>query len=194
MEPSSVVSVHRAYLTTHERILKLAEGLTETQLGWQAGPTSPAIAFHVWHLARWADHLQAALPGMTEELSRRLGPRLQIWDAEGIEQQWRLANQDLGVNRTGMGVGTTDELHLPQKATLLEYVRRAFAAADQAVQQVDAEQFAAPEQPQGTTDGVRNPEGTVGDALLVHLTHENRHLGMIECLIGLQGAAGTATL
>jgi hypothetical protein len=33
----------------------------------------------------------------------------------------------------------------------------------------------------------------LGDAILSWLVHDSRHLGMIECLLGVQGLRGTAT-
>jgi hypothetical protein len=83
---------------------------------------------------------------------------------------------------------------LPAKAILLDYTRRALAAADRAVQTIDDEDLMAPEQPQPLTAGIWSAGGTVADALFTHLGHENRHLGMIECLLGLQVGSGTATV
>lgn len=34
----------------------------------------------------------------------------------------------------------------------------------------------------------------VADALFTHLCHENRHLGVLEALLGLQVGSGTATV
>jgi hypothetical protein len=36
-------------------------------------------------------------------------------------------------------------------------------------------------------------EAEVGDAVLSWFKHDNRHLGMIECMLGVQGLRGTAT-
>jgi hypothetical protein len=42
------------------------------------------------------------------------------------------------------------------------------------------------------TEGIWG-EGTVGGAILEHIKHDWRHLGMMESLLGLQGQPGTAT-
>lgn len=186
----------RNYCLTHERLLKLADRLTEDQLAWRPTPTAHSIAFHLWHVARWADHLQASIPGMTPALSRKLPPGRQLWEAESLTAQWGFDSTELGVAETGMTmsdeIATT--LPLPAKAILLDYTRRALAAADRAVQTIDDEDFMALEQPQPLTAGIWAEGSTVADALFTHLCHENRHLGMMEGLFGLQAGSGTATI
>ena len=186
--------IRHNYRTTHERILQLVADLSDQQIAWQAAPDTPAIGFHLWHMARWADHLQAAIPGMAQELRSRLGTGQQIWIADQLGTRWQLAGPSLGFDDTGMGMDSTTPLILPAKATLLAYVARAFAAAEQAVDAIDDTLFTAVEQPQSSTEGIRPPDATIGAAVLSHLVHENRHLGMIECLVGLQGRAGSATV
>ena len=39
----------------HDRVLRLAESLAEEELRARPGAHAPSIAFHVWHLARWAE-------------------------------------------------------------------------------------------------------------------------------------------
>jgi hypothetical protein len=186
--------IRRNYHPTHQRILQLVAALSDEQVAWQGAPTAPSIGFHLWHLARWADHLQAAIPGMAAELSQRLGPGEQIWSSELLATRWQLAGASFGFDDTGMGMDPTTPLALPSKAILLAYAERAFAAAEQAVDAIDDALFTAVEQSQPSTDGIRPADATVGAAILTHLVHENRHLGMLECLVGLQGAAGTATV
>jgi hypothetical protein len=83
-------------------------------------------------------------------------------------------------------------LKFPPKDDLLDYVERSFALVAQAVSVIDEAQFNSAEQLQPLTEGVWG-ENTVGDAILEHVVHGNRHLGMMECLLGLQGIPGTAT-
>jgi hypothetical protein len=186
--------LYRSYRTTHERILHLVATLTDAQVTWQPSPTTPSIAFHLWHLARWADHLQTAVPGMHGVLRQRLGTRHQIWETEQLARHWQLADAARGLYDTGMGMAPTTAVDLPAKPMLLTYVQRAFAAAEQALEAIDDALFSESEQPQALTDGLRGADATIGGAIISHLVHENRHLGMIECLVGLQGQAGTATV
>jgi hypothetical protein len=186
--------LHHSYRTTHERILRLVADLSDAQVAWQPAPTTPSIAFHLWHLAHWADHLQAALPGMHPVLGQHLGSRSQIWETDQLARQWQLEDAARGRYDTGMEMDPTIPLGLPAKQAVLSYVQRAFAAAEQGVLAIDDALFSAPEQPQALTDGLRGADATIGGAIVTHLVHENRHLGMIECLVGIQGQAGTATV
>ena len=184
-----------AYRKTHERILTLVERLTDEQLHWRPTPDSLSIAFHIWHIARWADHIQATFPGMTSELGRRLAPGVQIWEAEDQATQWGFASDQLGYAATGMTMPESIAVRLafPPKAKVLAYLSGAFAAVDRALTAIDAEQFDEPEQPQPLTEGIWG-EGTVGDAILAHIIHDNRHLGMVACLVGIQTGSGSATV
>ena len=194
MTRSHAAEIISAYRKTHERIVALIERLADEQLQWRPTPDSLSIAFHVWHIARWADHIQATFPGMTLELGRRLPPGAQIWEAEGLAARWGFASDQLGYAATGMTMPETIAVRLvfPPKATLFAYLSRAFAAVDRGLTAIDDAQFDEAEQPQPLTEGVWG-EGTVGDAILAHLIHDNRHLGMIECLVGIQTGSGSAT-
>src|SRR5262245_7006869 len=101
MARSHAAEIIGAYRKTHTRILALVERLPDEQLHWRATPDSLPVAFHLWHVARWADHLQAALPRMTAELGRRLAPGAQIWDAEGLATRWGFEPAQLGYAATG---------------------------------------------------------------------------------------------
>jgi hypothetical protein len=195
MARSHAAEIIGAYRKTHTRILALAEGMPDEQLQWRATPDSLSVAFHLWHVARWADHLQAALPGMTAELGRRLAPGAQIWDTEGLATRWGFERAQLGYAATGMTMPETVAVSLafPAKDALLAYLAGAFAAIDRSLSAIDDQQFDAAEQPQPLTEGIWG-EGTVGDALLSHLIHDNRHLGMLECLVGIQAGSGSATV
>jgi hypothetical protein len=74
-----------------------------------------------------------------------------------------------------------------------DVLRRALVAAERAVRAIDDEQFCAAEQPQPLTEGIWDAS-TVGDAILSHVVHINRHLGAIECLYGCQVGSGTASV
>jgi hypothetical protein len=195
MATSAAEITIRAYNQAHQRALKLAEQMTDAQLSWQPTPLSHTIAFHLWHTARWADHLQAAIPGMTAELGQRLGSGAEIWEQDGLTARWGFDDERLGFAATGMQMSddVARTLPLPDKATLLVYVRRVFAAAERATGAIDEQQFVADEQPQPLTEGIWGAS-SVGDAILSHTVHCNRHLGAIECLYGCQVGSGTASV
>ena len=194
MPESAHALIIRTYLDTHERILVYLLRLPEAQLIWRPPGGTLSIAWHGWHVARWADNLQASIPGMTPELTRILRPGVEIWETEGLAARWGWDGTKLGWGETGMDMADADaqQLLFPAKDELLDYVARALAQADHNVGAIDREQLESIEQWQPKTDGVWG-EATVGDAVMEHITHECRHLGMMEALLGLQGQPGSAT-
>ncbi|HEY3107627.1 MAG TPA: DinB family protein [Chloroflexota bacterium] len=149
---------------------------------------SDAVRSFVFHLARWADHVHVRLAGETAELSRRLGPRQQLWRAEELAARWGLDAAELGEGETGMLMdeAAAARLPLPSADVLIDYARRAFAASQEAVDAIDEAQFAAPREDD-------EPSKPVGETVVSHLVHNNRHLGEIECLRALLGLRGSAT-
>lgn len=161
---------------THERVLALAADLTDGQLRWRAGPHAPSIGFHLWHLARWADYDAYQLSG-----------RAQVWEARGLASAWGFP-AGLGQFSTGteMGDEAAQDLALPAKATLLDYARAAFTALGEALDALPAGDLLQPIRPPQNED--RKLE-----VVFAYVTHDNRHLGMIEALRGLLDRPGTAT-
>ena len=174
---------------THEAILRIVEDLTDEQVA-VGSPMSPSIAFHVWHVARWADLLQSRMPGMTPALRERLGVCQQLWDKERLAERWGFAGADLGGDATGMGMDddVSASLPLPPKEQLLNYAGRAFEAANTAVEAADEDEMR-----ESCTD-LYGRQTSVGATIISHLAHVNRHLGMIEALRGARGLRGTATV
>ena len=195
MTASCATVIKREHMTTHRRILELATVMSNEQLQWRGSPNSHTSAFHLWHVARWADFLQASIPGMTPTLTNRLGAGNQVWDAEGLAGRWGFDRSEFGYAATGMGM--SDDLArsvaFPEKAAMLAYFQAVLAAIERTLTAIDDDQFAAAEQWQPMTDGIWS-EGTVGNAILAHVLHANRHLGAMECLFGQQTGAGTATV
>ncbi len=190
MTISTATITEYATRRSHEAVLRIVADLTDEHLTWCAGPSAPSIAFHLWHMARWADLLQSRIPGMTEELSRRLGQGDQLWERNGFAAGWGLDPAKLGEGATGMGMNddVSVSLPLPDKEQLLDYARRAFEAANQAVAAVDDVQL------RESCIDLYGRQTSVGAAVLGHLTHVNRHLGMIEALRGVLALRGTATV
>jgi len=169
------------YRLTHEQVLGLVDRLDEPQITWRPNRTTLSIGFHVWHLARWADYLQEMITGDG-----------QIWEAEELARRWGLGGAGLGFAETGMGMSddASASLPLPEKDVLLDYARRAFAAAEQAVTAIGDDSFHRIVQDRHESVG---KEAEIGDIVLNWWKHDNRHLGMIECMLGNQGLHGTAT-
>lgn len=162
---------------TNRRIVLAVGDLTNEQLIWQPGGTTPSIAFHLWHSARWADNDRAVITGQA-----------QVWQMEGYADRWRLTDIPLGEADTGTGLSDDQSagLVLPSKAVLLEYVAAVFVGVDEMLVHLTPDQLASRVT---AVDGQYSVQGL----LFTHLTHTSRHLGMIEALKGLQGLTGTAT-
>src|SRR5215212_774017 len=61
-EDTIAESITGTMIWVHTVSLNITEDLTEAQFGFQLpNSTAPSIAWHVWHVARWADRLQAGL-------------------------------------------------------------------------------------------------------------------------------------
>lgn len=127
---------------------------------------------------------------MTPQMTLRLGERQQIWGAGGYAENWGFTLDKLGYEATGMRMPDDEavDLPFPAREILMEYVRLAFDAANRAADAVDDEQSAL------TGIDLYGREDTVCSAVLGHLIHASRHLGMIEALKGLHGMRGTATV
>ena len=163
----------------HQRLLASVSGLTDEQLRWRPGPHAPAIGFHVFHTARWADYDRQIIGGGA-----------QIWHDRDLASRWDLEAADLGQTSTGMGMGdeASERLILPAKAVLVAYAEEAFTAFDSFVGALSPDQL---------LDLTRPPDAqrrSVQNVLMTHLAHDNRHLGMIEALRGLLGLQGSATV
>ncbi len=184
--------VARRIRGTHKMIFAVTEDLTDAQLAQRPGPTAPPIGWHLWHISRWADRLQASFSG---ETTGSHDPDSEIWAVEGLAAQWGLNPETLGVLETGGGMDHDDAAALPLtgKRALLEYTRQAFSEANQAVASLEDHrlQESRPSilpmlqlSPAGKLAAVSERESTVIGDLLFHLAHANRHLGMIEALRG----------
>lgn len=181
MSTHIMAEVASQYSNTQDDLLELVEGLTDAQIHWTPGPTAPSIGFHLWHMARWADYLQEMINGRGT----------QIWETERLAERWAMASDSLGFANTGMGMDdrVTQALRLPEKVLLLDYVRKTFAAAQRAITHIDDAAF---RKVYPDLHGEGWHDGQIGPIIMTWLTHDNRHTGMIECLIGLQGMSGTA--
>lgn len=181
MADSIMAEISEQYRNAHENLLTLVESLTDEQIGWTPNETTPSIGFHVWHLARWADYLQEILNGRGS----------QLWEKEELATHWNIETKSLGYAQTGMGMDdrTAVTLQIPRKELLLDYARRTFAVAERAVEGITDSEFYKIHE---VFHGENWREGHIGPIIATWMTHDNRHLGMIECLVGVQGVHGSA--
>lgn len=188
MPAPAVYDVLSAYQNLHQVVLKQAEGLTDAQLRWKPENYSTSIGFHLWHLAREADYLKAAILEHYPALGPDFGAATQIWHADKLAEKWGFPPD------TGVGTGMSDEvaasLPIPPKDELLDYLRRAYVAVEAFLELLDTRHA----QLEGIV--VADLKKAVERSrlnLLVFMLHDARHLGMIEVLTGLQTGFGSAT-
>ena len=190
-----LVAIMNYYHDANADALKKVSDLSDEQFAWRPHPACNSVAFLLWHIARWEDHMQATVPGMTDELSRRLLPSQQIWERDQLATKWGFAQLQLGELELGTGFdrNVSDEPPWPQKEILLEYARQTFAAVEHAISFIDEEQFEEIERSQFDNEYMKetmDQSVTVGNAVMEHLVHTYHHLGEIYYLIGLMKQNG----
>lgn len=177
----------RSYARNLREILMLCRSLDETQLRRRM-PGVNLLAHDLWHIARWADHLQSIVSEMTPDLTARLGIRQEIWVAEDLKSRWGLAGLDLGHAETGFGM---DEqvaaiMPLPPTSELLSYAERAIQAATSTVAGLtegDLHQAAhVAEERSDWLDPGQESRGLVFSWVLAYLRHDAEHLGAMKTL------------
>jgi len=156
---------------------------------FRVGPTSmaPSVAFHAWHIGRWVDRHTVCLAAFLDPKA----PTAEVWIARDLANAWGLAGVDLG-DFGGTGAGLDDDasaaLALPEVEEVLAYVNATYAGFDSLLARVEDRHLE-----QKLVDPYGD-ETEVAEMLLNHLSHADRHLGMIEALRGVLGERGTATI
>ena len=191
-----LTAIMNYYRDANADVLKKVSDLSDEQFAWRPHPACNSVAFLLWHIARWEDHMQATVPGMTEELARRLPPSRQIWERDQIAKKWGFAELQLGELDLGTGFdrNASDEPPWPPKEILLEYVRQTFAAVEHAISFIDEEQFEEIERSEFDNEYMKETmeqSATVGNAVMEHLVHTYHHLGEIYYLVGLMKQSRT---
>ena len=189
MSTPALYDVLYSFKDIHKVVLSLADDLNDEQLNWKPEGYSTSIGFHLWHLARETDYLKAAILHHNPQFIPEFGDGMQIWENESLAQRWGFP-EDL---HQTVGTGLSDEvaatLPIPQKDELLGYLRSSYAAIECFIEQLDTKypDFAH------VDEELEKKIEMARLNLLVFLSHDCRHLGMMECLKGLQTGFGSAT-
>lgn len=189
MSPQALYDVLYMFKDIHKVVIEFAESLDEEQLQWKPKGYSTSIGFHLWHLARESDFLKAILLERTPQLGADFGEAKEIWARESLAQKWGFPTK---LNAT-VGTGLSDEvaasLPIPQKAELLDYLRCSYGTLEKFVELLDARypNF------DNADETLKKKLENIRLNLLGFLSHDCRHLGMMECLKGLQTGFGSAT-
>mgnify|MGYP001192833285 CR=1 FL=1 len=173
---------------THRTVLGLAESLEDEQLGWRPAGYSTSIGFHLWHLARESDYLIAAILQRVPQLGPDFGEAQEIWTAKSLAARWGFPPELHETVGTGLSDEAAGQLPLPGRAELLAYLQAAYARVEQFVALLD-DRYPRFADDEALSQKIAN----IRLNLLVFLAHDCRHLGMMECLKGLQTGFGSAT-
>src|SRR5439155_3795249 len=124
---------------THKRVLHVIEDLDDAALHERSGRAN-SIGFNLWHIARWADWLQAQIGGTRGEGDRS------IWEREALPGRWHWDSAKLGASQTGMGMdeSVSAELPLPPKSEIERYARASFSALEGSIAHLDEEMLGTP--------------------------------------------------
>jgi len=173
----------------HRVVIELAESLDDDQLRWRPDDFATSIGFHLWHLARESDYLRSTIVDRVPQLGPEFGPAAEIWVRDGLLERWGFP-PEIG---TAVGTGLTDEvaasLPIPTKAELLAYLRRSYADLEAFVELLDTRYAPGADIDEAFARRIANIRLNV----VGFLTHDCRHLGMMEVLKGLQTGFGSAT-
>jgi hypothetical protein len=173
----------------HRVILELARDLSEEQLRWKPEGYSTSIGFHLWHLARESDYLQAAILHHNPQFIPEFGDGKEIWEKEGLAGKWHFPADLHNTVGTGLSDEVAAALPIPEKDELLAYLQASYEAIERFVELLDIKYSSY----ENIADELKKKIEIIRLNLLVFLTHDCRHLGMMECLKGLQTGFGSAT-
>jgi hypothetical protein len=189
MPTPALYDVLYSFKDIHKVVFNLAENLNDEQLNWKPEGYSTSIGFHLWHLARESDYLKAAILYHNPQFIPEFGDGKQIWQNEALAQKWGFP-EDL---HQTVGTGLSDEvaatLPIPKKDELLGYLQSSYEAIECFIEELDTKypNF------ENVDEELKKKIEMVRLNLLVFLSHDCRHLGMMECLKGLQTGFGSAT-
>lgn len=189
MSTPALYDVLYSFRDIHKVVLDLADDLNDEQLNWKPEGYSTSIGFHLWHLARESDYLKAAILYHNPQFIPELGDGKEIWEKEGLARKWGFPEE---LHKT-VGTGLSDEvaatLPIPKKVELLGYLRSSYEAIECFIETLDAKYPTF----ENVDEELKKKIELIRLNLLVFLAHDCRHLGMMECLKGLQTGFGSAT-
>ncbi len=189
MPALALYNVLNSFKDIHKVVLNFSDELNDEQLNWKPEGYSTSIGFHLWHLARESDYLKAAILQHYPGLELGLEDEGEIWTRENLAQKWGFPVE---VHKT-VGTGLSDEvaanLPIPTKDELIAYLKKSYGALEQFIELLD---MRYPDF-ENVDEELQKKIERVRFNLLVFLTHDCRHLGMMECLKGLQTGFGSAT-
>lgn len=189
MSTFALYDVLQSFQEIHRVVINLAGELNDEQIRWKPKGYPTSIGFHLWHLARESDNLKAEILAHFPQIGPEFGEAIEIWQRDALAQRW---NFPRGLQET-LGSGLSDEaaaaLPIPVKDELLDYLHASYKAIEAFVQLLDTKYSNF----ETMDEELKKVVETIRLNLLEYLAHDCRHLGMMECLKGLQTGFGSAT-
>lgn len=189
MSSQALYDVLFMFKDIHKVVLEFAENMDEDQLHWRPRGYSTSIGFHLWHLARESDYLRAVVLERTPQLGPDFGEPTEIWAKDELAQKWGFPTELNATVGTGLSDDVAETLPIPKMAELLDYLRRSYGAIEEFVTLLD-ERYPNFD---NVDEEMKKKLENIRLNLLIFLSHDCRHLGMMECLLGLQTGFGSAT-
>jgi hypothetical protein len=189
MSTHALYDILQSFKDIHKVVLNFADELSDEQLNWRPQGYSTSIGFHLWHLARESDYLKAAILQYYPNLGPGLEEEAEIWVHEGLANKWGFPTEAHETVGTGLKDEVAATLPIPSKSELLSYLRESYDTLEKFVELLDTSYATFENLDEDLTKKIQK----VRLNLLVFLTHDCRHLGMMECLKGLQTGFGSAT-
>jgi len=189
MSSSANYDVLHSFKDIHNVVLNLADELNDEQLNWKPEGYSTSIGFHLWHLARESDYLKAAILHHYPGLDLGYEEEGELWIRENLAQKWGFPVEARETVGTGLSGEVAAALPIPSKVELLDYLRRSYEAIEEFIERLDSKYPVF----ENLDEDLRKKIENTRLNLLVFLTHDCRHLGMMECLKGLLTGFGSAT-
>ena len=123
----------------HAWLIRAGRSVTESQFAHVFSPDAPPIGWHLWHMARFADRLQAKLGEVTEGM---VGA--EVWESQGIFGVWVIDSSTLGVFDSGMGQSHEDAQKTIRKVgqgAILGYAQTSFEQCDHRITTLSTADF-----------------------------------------------------
>ncbi len=181
MSSNIIPTLRKWHERAHRDILDATAELSDRELFWKASDEGVPVAWHMWHIARFADITQSAFTD-TE----------QAWHAQGIAKSWGFDPDRLGLleGGTGMDQAYAAGIEWPAGREFRSYVETAFETAISATKQVTEANF---DERVPRIPDVPAVVLTYGNILTRFVWHPGCHLGNIETLLGLQSRLAVAS-
>ena len=150
-------------------IKRTTEGLPDEQFYYQPTSDTNSIAWLMWHLSRWRDHVSALVSGEP-----------QVWVSEGWAQRWGLPNESTGIGDTPEQVAA----FRVAREEVFGYLDAAHRATVERVAKLTPQQLA---QPAEDLPGDTHP---AWQALRRMCSDSMQHTGQINYIRGLMSGYG----